>query len=87
MDNKDIEMQKETNIWYAFYTTFNDSNIEHADNAFLNQGFKTAEEIHQSNVEWARELMSKDVSVHVIVQLIPYSTDYIAEALVQTFNT
>ena len=87
MDNKDNKIQFETKVWYAFYMTYNDNNLEHANNAFQSQGFETAEEIHQSNVEWAREIMSKDVSVHEIVQLIPYSTDYIAEALVQALNT
>ena len=48
----------EVKVWFEFYTTYNDNNDKHAENAFVSNGYENANagRLHEANVKWAREI-------------------------------
>lgn len=64
---------KESDLWFDFYTTFNDDNVSHAENAFYdnNLAYADASEIHTANVNWFVEVMERGHSADEICTEIP----------------
>lgn len=73
--------EKEEAIWYEFYTTFNDDNIHHAENAFHNNGYEeyTPDQLHAKNILWVDEIISHGYSLDKIQETMPTSKEYIEE--------
>ena len=48
----------EESIWFSMYMTFNDNNYNHAENAFISNGYNdmTAEELHAVNMRFMKEI-------------------------------
>lgn len=57
-------------VWRKFYLMFNDNNERHCENSFLNNNFKTEEELRNSNREWVEEIL-KHTSIKEIVKMMP----------------
>lgn len=76
IDNK--EWQIEANMWFKFYTTFNDDNVRHADDAFHNNGLMnvTTEELFNNNVYWVNELMKHGLTKQEICDAMPEAIKY-----------
>lgn len=83
-DSMDSEQRmKEVNVWYDFYTHFNDDNMRHADNAFVSNGLQNAsvEELHNENCKWFVEVMEHGVSADEICSIMPVAKEYKDEAI------
>lgn len=75
------QFAKEERIWYEFYTTFNDDNLYHADNAFFNHHFDETQPdmIHLANIEWVREILEHHVTPEELLNEMPNAKPYLEE--------
>lgn len=84
------DYKKEHDIWYEFYTTFNDNNMIHADNAFYNNHLDdlSTESLHAENIYWVREIMTHaGFSPEEICKNMPNATEYVKEVLNDNLQT
>lgn len=72
---------KEAKIWYMFYTTFNDADMHHADNAFFNRNFTNSMDVHIANINWAREIIRRGLAECEILDYLPNSMPYISSII------
>lgn len=51
----------EANVWHTLYYTFNDSNLQHSDQAFCNNGYEdlSVPGLRQENLSWITELVQQ----------------------------
>lgn len=56
--------EDEERTWFHMYTTFNDDDYNHAENAFIANGYNnmTAEELHAVNVQFAEEIRKRQTA-------------------------
>lgn len=82
------QRMKEVNVWYDFYTHFNDDNMQHADNAFDSNGLQDAsvEELHNENCKWFVEIMGHGMSADEICNIMPAAKEYKDEAIAMKRN-
>lgn len=81
-DIREVESyDREAEVWYLFYTTFNDHNFHHADNSFLNHNYKNSEEVHKANVDWIKEILKRGITAYEIEEDMPESQLYLIEVL------
>lgn len=76
------EYEKELNIWATFYTTFNDDNLSHCDNAFSNlvaSGVieETVESVRSANFMWVQELKERGMKDNEIISVMPEAKEYL----------
>ena len=71
--------EKEEELWFDIYVTFNDDNMNHAENAFVANGFidASAESLHEENARFLQEVMEHGVSKDIIIKLLPSAKDYL----------
>ena len=81
-DTRELESyDRESAVWYLFYTTFNDHNFHHADNTFFNHNYKNSAGVHRANVDWIREILKNGVTACEIEEDMPESQPYLIDVL------
>lgn len=75
---KDVLKDWQKAIWIEFYTSFNDDNGHHAENAFANNCLYDAslEELYHENVKWFAEIMWRGFSSDQICKIMPSAERY-----------
>ena len=74
------DFEKEEDMWFKLYLTFNDDNELHADNSFHNNHYPNAKAIHDANVDTVKQTLNSTVSEEEINELVPGAYQYIEEA-------
>lgn len=77
MDKK-YDYEHEQDIWLEFYTTFNDDNMRHAQNAFDSYGCNemSAADLHIENLRCFYEIYSRGFSFSEIIKMMPSAKEY-----------
>lgn len=77
-NQENFDYEKEKQVWFDFYTHFNDDNWNHAENAFISNGLidVPASTLHDANKAWLVEIMEHGVSYDEIVAIMPDAKAY-----------
>lgn len=75
---ENLNKTAEEKMWKKFYTTFNDDNIHHAENAFINNGLSdaSAERLFSENQNWYKEILSHGMTQEEILKIMPEAERY-----------
>lgn len=78
-----VSYENEVETWYALYTTYNDSNYDHADYAFMSARYDSAADVHRGNLKWLDEIFEHlgftDETVTEMESSIPHAKELLQE--------
>lgn len=63
--------EKQEDIWFELYMTFNDDNYTHCANAFDSQGFETPEDVENDNYAFIKEIMAHGHTLKEVADYVP----------------
>lgn len=83
---KEIEAYRaERDVYINIYTTYNDDNLLHCENSFYSNGYQTftAEQLHEVNKDFLREVMKQSTTPEEILQYTPNTKEHLQEVLAE----
>ena len=79
---EDKEYEKELNVWATFYTTFNDDNFIHCDNALhaqiaVGEIEPSINGMKKANLNWVQEIKKRGMTDDEIIANMPEAKEYL----------
>lgn len=80
LDTVTIRRRQEKILWFRLYLIFNDANLSHAENAWLNNHFDelSLRDMRKHNVAFCKEILSHGVSEKELLEQAPDAAKHLA---------